>query len=42
MTAKKIIITLLAILAILIAIYGVWRWQEKTAGLPLRQEREIR
>lgn len=39
---KKIILTVIALLAIGFAVFGVIRWQGSTAGEPVRQEKEIR
>lgn len=39
---KKAVLTFLALLAIGFAVYGVIKWQNKTAGEPVRQEKEIR
>lgn len=42
MRAKKIIITCLALAAIIVALWSVWNWQKKAEMQPLRQEKEIR
>ncbi len=42
MKVKKIIITVLAFLAIAIALFGVWQLQKKISDQPTRQDREIR
>ncbi|MFA4995623.1 MAG: hypothetical protein WC536_00585 [Patescibacteria group bacterium] len=39
---KKTILTVIALLAIGFAVFGVIKWQKNVAGEPVRQEKEIR
>ena len=39
---KKIILTILALLAIGFAVFGVIKWQKQSSEEPVRQEKEIR
>jgi hypothetical protein len=42
MKYKKPLIFIAAIIAIIIALYGLWSWQKNLASEPVRQEKEIR
>lgn len=42
MKYKKFLISLVAIIVIAVALYGVWAWQSDLANQPIRQEQEIR
>lgn len=39
---KKILITIIALIAISAAVYGIWRWEKTSNNQPIRQEQEIR
>ena len=42
MNPKKIIISALAIISIIFAVYGFWELNNKKMNQPIRQEQEIR
>ncbi len=42
MNYKKLLIFVLAIIAIVAALWGVWNWQNSGDTEPSRQEKEIR
>lgn len=42
MKLKRVLISILAFIAIIVAIYGFWSWQKSGNDEPIRQENEIR